>query len=109
MENKRLDEARRLARRAVSICQNVETLEFIRKVIVNERIAEGRPAKLEQAMARVPNRNRTYSGFGRDLSAAEWARCLGLPRNSVWKYLQRGHTPEEIAEARGVAVTLTDN
>lgn len=35
-------------------------------------------------------------------SAAEWARLLGLPRNTTWRYLKQGFTPEEIAEIRDI-------
>lgn len=41
-------------------------------------------------------------GFGRMASAAEWARLLGLPRNTTWRYLKQGFTPEEIAEIRDI-------
>ena len=43
-----------------------------------------------------------YQGFGRKATAAEWARMLGLPRNTVWRYLQKGFTPEEIAAYRHI-------
>lgn len=62
----------------------------------------------EKMVARVTARNRTYTGFGRSASAAEWARLLDLPRNTVWKYLQKGLTPEEIATARGVSTKFLD-
>lgn len=35
-------------------------------------------------------------------SVREWARILGLPHVSVWRYIQKGLTIEEIAEIRGV-------
>lgn len=43
-----------------------------------------------------------YEGYGRYMTAAEWARALDLPRMTVWQYLQRGMTPEEIAANRSV-------
>ena len=43
-----------------------------------------------------------YEGFGTHLTAAGWAKALGLPRMTVWQYLQQGMTPEEIADKRRV-------
>ena len=43
-----------------------------------------------------------YGGFGTYKTAAEWARALGLPRMTVWQYLQQGLTPEEIQARREV-------
>lgn len=51
---------------------------------------------------RPRNRFKMYQGFGRKATAAEWARMLGLPRNTVWRYLQKGFTPEEIAAYRHI-------
>lgn len=43
-----------------------------------------------------------YPGFGEEHTGAEWAKLLELPRNSLWRYLQRGLTIEQIAELRGI-------
>lgn len=51
---------------------------------------------------RPRNRFKMYQGFGRKATAAEWAHMLGLPRNTVWRYLQKGLTPEEIAAYRHI-------
>ena len=37
-----------------------------------------------------------YEGFGKEKTAAEWAKIAGLPRNSVGRYLAAGWTVEEI-------------
>ena len=51
---------------------------------------------------RTINRNRAYPGFGELHTCAEWARRLGIPRNTTWRYFQRGLTVEEIAKMRGI-------
>lgn len=43
-----------------------------------------------------------FEGFGTFKTAAEWARALGLPRMTVWRYLQQGVTPEEIKAKRDI-------
>ena len=43
-----------------------------------------------------------YEGFGTHMTAAGWAAALGLPRMTVWQYLQQGLTPEEIMEKRQI-------
>lgn len=43
-----------------------------------------------------------YPGFGEEHTGAEWARLLNLPRNSLWRYLKKGLTIEEVAEIRGI-------
>lgn len=42
----------------------------------------------------------TYTGFGEEHTAADWARRLGLPRNTLWRYLQKGLAIELIAKMR---------
>ena len=50
-----------------------------------------------------------YDGYGTHKTAAGWARALGLPRMTVWQYLQQGMTPEEIAARRDLKnVNLED-
>ena len=54
---------------------------------------------------RMLARYRKHDGFGENLTRAEWAHklCpLGLPRNSLWRYLEKGLTIEEIVEIRGL-------
>lgn len=51
-----------------------------------------------------------YEGFGTHKTASGWAYALGLPRMTVWQYLQQGLTPEQIMERRKVAtVDLTES
>lgn len=58
--------------------------------------------EIKRRKEHIAARNRKYAGFGRMASAAEWARLLGLPRNTTWRYLKQGFTPEEIAEIRDI-------
>lgn len=50
---------------------------------------------------------KTYPGFGKDLTCAKWARLLGVPGNSLWYALHRGETVEEFAARRGIKVSRT--
>lgn len=43
-----------------------------------------------------------YDGFGMSLSGPEWSKLSGIPRNSLWRYLKKGMTIEEIYKARGL-------
>lgn len=52
----------------------------------------------ERSLARL----RTYPGFGEEHTNAEWARRLGVPRNTLWRNLEKGLTVEQIAERRGI-------
>ena len=47
-------------------------------------------------------RHKTFEGFGERLTLAEWSRRLGLNRASIWRYLKRGLTIEDIAKLRGL-------
>lgn len=51
---------------------------------------------------------KTFEGYGIHKTAAEWARAFALPRNTVWRYLHDGLTPEQIAERRGVSKAMLD-
>ena len=53
---------------------------------------------------RFEARHRTYEGFGEKHTAAQWAKLLGLPRNSVWRYLTNGLTIEEVCRVRGISL-----
>lgn len=50
---------------------------------------------------------KTYSGFGKDLTCAQWARLLDVPISSLWRALQCGETVEEFATRRGIKVNRT--
>lgn len=52
--------------------------------------------------ARIAARHRTYEGFGEKHTAAEWAACLDIPRNSLWRYLANGLTIEQVVWMRGI-------
>lgn len=56
--------------------------------------------ELEKTRNRIEARHRVYEGFGEKHTNAQWAKMLGLPRNTLWKYLQRGLTIEEVARIR---------
>lgn len=43
-----------------------------------------------------------YEHKGRKATCAEWARRLDLPRNTLWRYLQKGLSIEEIIQKRGI-------
>lgn len=47
-------------------------------------------------------RNQKYEGFGESHSCPEWSLLLNIPRNSLWRYLKKGQTIEEIAQARSI-------
>lgn len=59
--------------------------------------------ELEKMKDRIEARNRKHEGFGEQHSGAEWAKLLNLPRNSLWRYLKKGLTVEEIARIRNIA------
>lgn len=44
----------------------------------------------------------TYEGFGREYTCAEWARRLGVPRSTLWRWLVRGETIEEFARKKNI-------
>ena len=54
--------------------------------------------ELEKMRSRIEARHRLYDGFGEKHTNAQWAKLLGLPRNTLWKYLQKGLTIEEVAQ-----------
>ena len=56
----------------------------------------------EKELETMKTRNRKYDGFGEQHSGAKWARLLNLPRNSLWRYLKKGLTIEEIAQVRNI-------
>ena len=52
---------------------------------------------------RLIRRHQKFEGFGEKHTGAKWAKLLGIPRNTLWRYLfQRGLTIEEVAELRGI-------
>lgn len=56
----------------------------------------------KQYRERLEARHRRLDGFGEAHTASEWARRLGLPRNTLWRYLKGGLTVEEAAQLRGI-------
>lgn len=52
---------------------------------------------------RLKSRHKKFDGFGESHTAAEWSRLLGLPRNTLWRYLKGGLSIEEAAKLRGVS------
>ena len=48
----------------------------------------------------MSGKRKEYEGFGMSWTAAQWARILELPANTVWRRLRAGETPEEIATRR---------
>lgn len=57
-----------------------------------------------QYKERLEARHKTFEGFGQRKTCAEWSRTLGINKTTVWRYLQRGLTVEEIAKIRGIKV-----
>ena len=57
---------------------------------------------MNEGTERLEARWRKHQGFGEEHTGAEWAKLLGLPRNTLWRYLQRGLTVEQTARLRGV-------
>lgn len=43
-----------------------------------------------------------HEGFGESHSITRWADLLGVPRNTMWRYLNAGLTVEEVAEIREI-------
>lgn len=61
----------------------------------HKRIEEKHPPKTGRQLD-------TYEGFGREYTCAEWARRLDVPRNTLWRWLNRGYSVEEFASNRGI-------
>ena len=58
--------------------------------------------RMSENTNRIEARWRKYLGFGEEHTNAEWAKLLGLPRNTLWRYLKDGLTIEKIVEMRGI-------
>lgn len=71
-------------------CQDLEKLQAADKLLSSA--ASGRTLK----------RRIIYKGFGEEHTGPEWARRLGVPRKSMYRYLQKGMTIEEIVAYRGI-------
>lgn len=54
-------------------------------------------------IARLETRHQRIPGFGEAHGPTEWAKRLGLSRTSLWRYLKKGLTIEEIAQIRNIA------
>ena len=79
------------------------------RMIVSRALAKLETRPIEQAEYDRKRENNPaepswnlYEGFGEKHTIPEWARRLGIPRNTAWRYFKRGLTVEEIAEKRGV-------
>ena len=59
-------------------------------------------AARQRRLNKKPTSGTQYAGFGTLATCPEWAERLGIPRNSMWRYLKKGMTVEEVAEMRGV-------
>lgn len=77
----------------------VVTLEDWHDIPARENTTE---KEMDVLNSRVIARNAKYEGFGEKHTAAEWARLFVTPRTSMWRYLKRGLTIEEIAQIRGI-------
>ncbi|MBR5865714.1 MAG: hypothetical protein IKY89_05525 [Alistipes sp.] len=47
--------------------------------------------------------------FGEKHSLSKWAQLLGLPKTSLWRYLQRGLTVEEVCALRDIPYPAVNN
>lgn len=52
-------------------------------------------------------REKKYPGFGVEKSVTGWATFLGLPYATVWRHLNEGLTPEEIATTKGLTLDMS--
>lgn len=51
-------------------------------------------------------REKKYLGFGVEKSVTDWAKFLDLPYSTVWRRLEEGFTPEEIAVEKGLTLDM---
>lgn len=61
--------------------------------------------EMEMYKARVRARQQqkeAVEGFGEKHSITQWSKRLGVPKTSLWKYLRKGLTIEEVCELRGI-------
>lgn len=72
-------------------CESEDKLLYIDKILTQQRPTEIGAKRLM-----------TFEGFGEKHHGAEWASLLGVPRNSLWRYLNAGLNIEQIAKKRGV-------
>lgn len=85
-----MDELKLAIIKKVIRCQDLEKLQTVDKILSSA--ASGRTFK----------RRITYKGFGEEHTGPEWGRCLGVPRKSMYRYLQRGLSIEQIVAYRGI-------
>ena len=57
---------------------------------------------IENKTTRIEARHRLYEGFGEKHTAAQWAKLLGLPRTTLWRYLHACMGIEEVARLRHI-------
>lgn len=55
-----------------------------------------------RAQTRLEMRHHKWEGFGEAHTNGQWAELLGLPRNTLARYLGKGMTIEEVAKMRGI-------
>ena len=68
--------------------------------------------KMEMYKARVRARHLqrdAIEAFGETHSLSQWAKLLGLPKTSLWRYLQRGLTIEEACVLRDIRYPAMNN
>lgn len=51
-------------------------------------------------------KEKKYPGFGVEKSVTGWSTFLGLSYSTVWRYLNEGMTPEEIASMKELTVDM---
>lgn len=56
----------------------------------------------KQAEETRKSKHQTYEGFGKRYTCKAWAHILGIPYQSMWWYLNKGYSIEEVAERRGI-------
>ena len=52
-------------------------------------------------------KEKKYLGFGVEKSVTGWAQFLDLPYSTVWRRLEDGDTPEEIAVEKGLTLDMS--
>ena len=52
-------------------------------------------------------KEKKYPGFGVEKSVTGWVNFLGLPYATVWRHLNEGMTPEEIATIKGLTIDMS--
>lgn len=90
MENIELEKYLTIA--AVVDCEDVDTLKLLRKILLDK----------ERDGKRGLGRSKGHAGFCQIRTMADWARELGVPKESMRRYLEKGLSIEEIVELRRI-------